>query len=117
MPITDKSDKEIIGIAERMIDEVVKASNQQDWTVFSKHQTAESASDPENRKSVERQWKESELLTSLKPEREILGVLRRDDVAVVYWKQTSDKVPGEYLATYHIKEIAREIKEVGFLIV
>lgn len=117
MPITDKSDKEIIGIAEPMIDEVVKASNQQDWALFSKHQTTASASDPENRKSVERQWKESELLTSLKPEREILGVLRRDDVAVVYWKQTSNKIPGEYLATYHIKEVAREIKEVGFLIV
>ncbi|MDF9434310.1 hypothetical protein [Chromohalobacter israelensis] len=117
MAITDKSDKEIIEIVEPMIDEVVDASNQKDWDSFSKYQTDEEARNPENRKSVERQWKESDLLISLTPEREILGVLRRGDVAVVYWKQTSTKAPGEYLATYHIKEIGNEIKEVGFLIV
>jgi len=117
MPITDKSDEEIIGIAAPMIDNIVKASNEKDWVLFSKYQTPEIASDPENRKSVERQWEESDLLTSLILEREILGVLRRDEVAVVYWKQTSKKVPGEYLATYHIKEIGSEVKEVGFLIV
>ncbi|MBZ5876903.1 hypothetical protein [Chromohalobacter israelensis] len=117
MAITDKSDKEIIEIVKPMIDEVVDASNQKYWDSFSKYQTDEEARNPENRKSVERQWEESGLLTSLTPEREILGVLRRDDVAVVYWKQTSNKIPGEYLATYHIKEIDNEIKEVGFLIV
>ncbi len=117
MAITDKSDKEIIEIVEPMIDEVVNASNQKNWDLFSKYQTTEEANDPENRKSVESQWEESDLLTSLNPEREILGVLRRDEVALVYWKQTSNKVPGEYLATYHVKEVGQEIKEVGFLIV
>jgi hypothetical protein len=117
MAITDKSDKEIIEIVEPMIDEVVGASNKKDWSSFSKYQTDEEARNPGNRESVERQWEESGLLTSLNPEREILGVLRRDDVALVYWKQTSNKFPGEYLATYHIKEIDEEVKEVGFLIV
>ncbi|SDG58464.1 hypothetical protein SAMN05216571_1221 [Onishia taeanensis] len=117
MAITDKSDKEIIEIVEPMIDDVVNASNKKDWSLFSQYQTDEEANDPENRKSVERQWKESRLLTSLNPEREILGVLRREDMALVYWKQTSNKVSGEYLASYHIKEVNKEIKEVGFLIV
>ncbi|MDT8894312.1 hypothetical protein RSO41_06550 [Halomonas sp. I1] len=117
MAITDKSDKEIIEIVEPMIDEVIHASNQRDWESFSKYQTAEEANSLENRRSVERQWEESHLLTSLNPGREILGVLRRDGVALVYWKQTSSKVPGEFLATYHVKEVGQDIKEVGFLIV
>lgn len=117
MTVTDKSDKEIIEIVEPMIDEVINASNQKDWEVFSKYQTDEEARDPENRKNVERLWKESELFTTLNPMGEILGVLRRDDIAVVCWKQTSNKVPGEYLASYHIKEVNNEIKELGFVII
>lgn len=117
MAITDKSDKEIIEIVAPMIDEVISASNQKDWDLFSKYQTDAEANDPANRKNVERQWEESSLLTSLNPVKEILGVLRRDDIAVVYWVQTSNKVPGEYLASYHIKEVNNEIREIGFLIV
>ncbi|ARU56427.1 hypothetical protein OLMES_2364 [Oleiphilus messinensis] len=117
MAITDKSDQEILHIVKPMIDEVVDACNRKDWDSFSKYQTDEEANNPENRKNVERQWNESDVLTSLKPEREILGVLRRDDVALVYWKQTCDNVPGEFLASYLIKEINHEIKEVGFLVI
>ncbi|WP_272644276.1 hypothetical protein [Marinomonas mediterranea] len=56
------------------------------------------------------------MLSSLDINREILGVLRREDVAVVYWKQTGTNVSGEFLASYHVKQFGSEIKEVGFLI-
>ena len=100
-----------------MINDVVVASNQMNWELFSKYQTDEEANDPENRKNVEKQWSESNFLISLSLKREVLGVLRRDDVVSVFWKQTSDDVAGEYLAIYQIKEIDHEIKEVGFLLI
>lgn len=116
MKITDRSDTEIIAIVNPMIDEVVEASNRKDWVAFSKYQREEEANDPSNRRNVEAQWKSSKLLSSLDSSREILGVLRRDDVAVVYWKQTGTSVSGEYLASYHVKQFGSELKEVGFLI-
>ena len=117
MAITEKSDQDIIKIVEPMINDVISASNQMNWALFSKYQTNEEANDPENRKNVEKQWSESKFLTSLSLQREVLGVLRREDVASVFWKQTSKDVAGEYLATYQIKEINHEIKEVGFLLI
>lgn len=117
MSVTFKSDKELIELTQVMIDDVVKASNQRNWDLFSKYQTEEEANDPTNRESVEKQWAEFSFLTSLNLNRDILGVLRRDETALVIWKQTSTEVPGEYLASYHVKEIGKEIKEVGFQII
>ena len=117
MKITDKSDSEIIAIVNPMIDQVVKASNEKDWKTFCKFQTEEEANNPENRKNVETAWKTSTLLSSLNTNREILGVLRRNDVAVVYWKQTSTGSSGEFLASYHVKQFGQDTKEVGFLII
>ena len=117
MAITEKSDDDIIKIVEPMINNVVTASNQKNWELFSKYQTHEEASDPENKKNVEKQWRESKFLTSLSLDRKVLGVLRRESVALVYWKQTSTEVAGEYLASYQIKEVNKEIREVGFLLI
>lgn len=116
MNITDKSDKEIIAVVNPMIDEVVDASNRRDWDAFSQYQTEEEASDPNNRRNVEAQWESSKLLSSLDTTRVILGVLRRDNVAIVCWKQTGRDTSGEYLASYHVKFFGTELKEVGFLI-
>lgn len=115
MSITLKPDSEIIAITKSMIDAVVEASNRKDWESFSQYQTSEEANIPENKLSVEKLWTESKFHTCLSLEREVLGVLRRGDVAVVFWKQTSSSVSGEYLASYHIKEIDQQVKEVGFL--
>lgn len=116
MSITSKSDAEILELALPMIDDVVKASNQKNWALFSKYQTEAEAQDPKNRKNVERLWEEHKFFTSLSLDREILGVLRKDDMAEIVWKQTSAEVSGDYLARYFIKEINQEIKEIGFII-
>lgn len=116
MTITAKSDSEIIEIALPMIDTVVKACNQKDWAAFSMYQTEQEANDPENRSNVERLWEEHEFFTTLSLNRDLLGVLRKDDIAQIVWKQTSTQVEGDYLARYFIKEINQEIKEVGFWI-
>ncbi|SIO92678.1 hypothetical protein [Vibrio spartinae] len=116
MSITSKTDQEIIAIAQPMIDAVVNASNRQDWAAFCAYQTDEEAQDPNNKKHVLKLWQENEFFTSLSLDREILAVLRNNDVVQIVWKQTSDVVPGERLARYFIKEIDQQIKEIGFLI-
>lgn len=117
MQITEKTDPEIIAITSPMIDDVIQASNHKDWPKFCQYQTEEEANDPSNKHNVEKQWEESRFLTSLRLDREIIGVQRRGDIAVVYWTQTSIDVQGEYLASYHVKQYDQIVKEVGFLIV
>ena len=116
MTITAKSDTEILAIALPMINEVVKASNEKDWPTFSRYQRTDEAQDPNNKKHVEQLWENQPLFTSLSLDREILGVLRRNNVAEIVWKQTSSQVAGDYLARYMIEEIDDEIKEIGFVI-
>ena len=43
------------------------------------------------------QWTNNKLLTSLSKQREFFGCLRRNNFVTVLYKQTSDKVPGEFL--------------------
>ncbi len=116
MAITSKTDSEIIEIALPMINDVVKASNSKDWDLFSKYQTEDERSDPENRRSVEDIWEGYEFFSTLNIEREILAVLRKDEIAQIVWKQTSTKISGDGLARYYIKEIDQKIMEVGFTI-
>ncbi|WP_299773300.1 hypothetical protein [uncultured Pseudoteredinibacter sp.] len=117
MPITDKTDKEILAIALPMIDTVINACNRKDWEAFSVYQTEAEAKHPENQANMLKAWDEVELFSSLSLEREVLGVIRNDGIAQILWKQCSNKASGEeYLARYFIKEIEGEIKEVGFLI-
>jgi len=116
MSITTKSDAEILAIATPMIDAVVNASNRQDWASFSAYQTEEEALDPQNKASVLKLWEDQEFFTSLNLHREVLCILRNDEVAQIVWKQTSTKAQGEYLARYFIKEIDEDIREVGFLV-
>lgn len=116
MNITNKSDNEIYDIVTPMINDVIEGSNQKNWALFSKYQTQEELNNPDNRKNVETQWEQHELLTSLTSNREFLGVLRRDDMVQVIWKQKSIKEAGDFLACYAIQEIDNEIKEIGFRI-
>lgn len=117
MPITDRTDKEILAIAVPMIDMVVDACNRKDWEAFSAYQTEAEAKHPENKANMLRAWGEIELFSNLSLEREFIGVIRNDGIAQILWKQRSNKAGSEeYLARYFIQEIEGEIKEVGFLI-
>lgn len=99
-----------------MLNDVIEGSNQKNWALFSKYQTQEEINNPDNRKNVEAQWEQHEFLTSLLLNREFLGILRRDDMVQVVWKQKSTKVSGDFLACYAIKQIENEVKEVSFRI-
>ena len=96
MNLLEKTYQEILEIANTLWDELVKYSNNKDYGGFTKHFSAQmlfGANDVE----LGKQWANNKLLTSLSKERKCFGCLRRNNHVTVLFKQTSDKVPGEFL--------------------
>ena len=96
MNLLDKTDEEIIEIANPIWDNLVKASNIKDYGGFTKDFSAQMLFGA-NEVELGKQWANNKLLTSLSKKKEFLGCLRRNSFVTVLYKQTSDKVPGEFL--------------------
>ena len=96
MKLLEKTDEEILEIANPIWDDLVKYSNNRDYGGFTKHFSAQMLYGA-NEVEIGKQWANNKLLTSLSKKKELLGYLRRDNFVTVLYKQTSDKVPGEFL--------------------
>ena len=96
MKLLDKSDKEILKIAQPIWDNLIKSSNIKDYGGFTKDFSSQmlyGASEVEWGK----QWANNKLLTSLSENQEFLGCIKRDQFVTVLYKQTSNTVKGEFL--------------------
>ena len=96
MNLLEKTDKEILEIADPLWDDLVKFSNNKDYGGFAKHFSAQMLFGA-NEVEIGKQWTNNKLLTSLSKQREFVGCLRRNNYVTVLYKQTSDKIPGEFL--------------------
>ena len=96
MKILDKSDKEIIAIAQPIWDNLVKASNIKDYGGFTKDFSSQMLFGA-NEVELGKLWANNKLLTSLSEKREFLGTIRRGQYITVLYKQTSNTQPGEFL--------------------
>jgi len=96
MKLLEKTDKEILEIANPIWDDLVKYSNNKDYSRFTKHFSAQMLFGA-NEVEIGKQWTNNKLLTSLSKQKEFLGCLKRNNFVTVLFKQTSDTVPGEYL--------------------
>ena len=96
MKLLEKTNEEILEIANPIWDDLVKYSNNRDYGGFTKHFSAQMLYGA-NEVEIGKQWANNRLLTSLSKKKELLGCLRRDNFVTVLYKQTSDKVPGEFL--------------------
>jgi len=115
MKIANKSNSEILKIAESMWDDIVEGANTKNWHLFSKYMPASDVTD-EARENVENQWQQVPLLTSLSKHREFINILRRSNSVLVLWKQWSTTEEGEFLAMLNLKIIDAEIKSVGIFV-
>ena len=106
------SDAEVQKIAEPILADIIKGSNEMNWALFSKHMPKENATE-EARVNVEQQWKENEYLISLSEKPVFMGVIRKLDSVLVVWKQKSMKVEEEFLAKLYLQSINGEIKTSG----
>jgi len=96
MNLLNKTDDEIIEIANPIWDNLVKTSNIKDYRGFTKDFSAQMLLGA-NEVELGKQWANNKLLTSLSKKKEVFGCLRRNLYVTVLYKQISDKVPGEFL--------------------
>ena len=112
MNITDKSDEEIIAIANPIWDNLVKSSNIKDYGGFTRDFSSQMLFGA-NEVELGKQWANNKLLTSLTDKKEIFGCLRRDLHVTVLYKQTSNTVPGEFLGRLVLGVEDSEVKVFG----
>ena len=96
MNLLEKTDEEILEIASPIWDDLVKYSNNKDYSGFTKHFSAQMLYGA-NEVEIGKQWANNKLLTSLSKQKEFLGCLKRNNFVTVLFKQKSDTVPGEFL--------------------
>ena len=96
MNLLEKSDDEIIKIANPIWENLVRSSNNKDYGSFTKDFSSQMLYGA-NEVELGKQWANNKLLTSLSEKQEFLGCIRRDKFITVLYKQKSNTVSGEFL--------------------
>ena len=112
MKLLEKTNEEILEIANPIWDNLVKSSNVKDYSGFTKDFSAQMLFGA-NEVELGKQWANNKLLTSLSKKKEVFGCLRRNLYVTVLYKQTSDNVPGEFLGRLVLGVEDDEIKVFG----
>ena len=112
MSIVEKSDDEIISIADPIWQNLVKSSNIKDYGGFTKDFSSQMLYGA-NEVELGKQWANNKLLTSLSEKQEFLGTIRRNQFITVLYKQTSQTMPGEFLGRLVLGEEDNLVKVFG----
>ena len=112
MSLLDKKDQEIFKIAEPIWDNLVKSSNMKDYGGFTKDFSSQMLYGA-NEVELGKQWANNELITTLSEDCKAFGCLRRGQHVTILFKQTSTKVPGEFLGRLVLSEEDGSVKVFG----
>ena len=112
MNLLEKTNDEILEIADPMWDDLVESSNKRNYLGFIKHFSKEMLMGA-NEIEIGKQWAKNKMLSSLSVEREFLGCLRRGEFITILYKQTSKEVPGEFLGRLVLGVEEEEVKIFG----
>ena len=112
MSIIDKSDKEIIKIAEPIWSNLVKSSNIKDYGSFTINFSSQMLYGA-NEVELGKQWASNDLISSLSEDCKALGCLRRGLYITILYKQTSTKLPGDFLGRLVLGEEDGLVKVFG----
>ena len=96
MKLLEKTDEEILKIANPIWDNLIKCSNNKDYSGFTRDFSAQMLYGA-NEVELGKQWSNNKLLTSLSKKKDFLGCLRRNNFVSVIFKQKSDTVSGDFL--------------------
>src|SRR6056300_1328222 len=96
MNLLEKSDDEIIAIANPIWDNLVKTSNMKDYGGFTKDFGTQMLFGA-NEVELGKQWANNKLIVNLKEMYEPFGTLRRGDHTTILIKQLNTEIPGEFL--------------------
>ena len=112
MSFLEKSDEEIIKIADPIWQNLVKSSNIKDYGGFTKDLSSQMLYGA-NEVELGKQWASNDLISSLSEGCNALGCLRRGMYITVMYKQTSTKIPGEFLGRLVLGEEGGIVKVFG----
>ena len=112
MSFLEKSDEEIIAIANPIWDNLVKSSNIKNYGNFTKDFSTQMLFGA-NEVELGKQWANNKLLTNLSEKYEAFGCLRRGLNITVLFKQTSKEIPGEFLGRLVLGIEDGEVKVFG----
>ena len=112
MKLLEKSDNEIKEIAQPIWDNLVKTSNIKDYGGFTRDFSSQMLYGA-NEVEIGKQWASNKLISTLSEKYEAIGCLRRNLHITVLYKQTSNKVSGEYLGRLVLGEEDGEVKVFG----
>ena len=112
MKLLEKTDEEILEIANPIWDNLVQCSNNKDYSGFTKHFSAQMLYGA-NEVELGKQWANNKLLTNLSEKKEVLGCLRRNLHVTVLYKQISNTVPGDFLGRLVLGIEDNEVKVFG----
>ncbi len=112
MSIIDKSDEEIIKLAEPIWANLVKSSNIKDYGSFTKDFSSQMLYGA-NEVELGKQWASNDLVSSLSENCKAFGCLRRGLYVTILYKQTSTKLPGDFLGRLVLGEEDGLVKVFG----
>ena len=96
MSLLEKSDEELIKIAEPIWNNLIKSSNIKDYGGVTKDFSSQMLYGA-NEVELGKQWASNELISTLSDKYKSIGCLRRGQYITVLYKQTSTKIPGDFL--------------------
>ncbi len=112
MNLLEKTDEEILEIANPFWDDLVKNSNKKDYFEFVKNFSAKMLFGA-NEVEIGKQWANNKLLTSLSEDKQFIGCLRRDNFVTVLFKQRSNELKGDFLGRLVLGIEDNEVKIFG----
>ena len=112
MSLLDKSDDEIIKLADPMWLNLVKCSNIKDYGGFTRDFSTQMLFGA-NEVELGKQWANNKIITNLHETYNPFGTLRRGDHVTVLIKQTNKEVAGEFLGRLVLGVEDGEIKVFG----
>ena len=112
MSLLDKSDEEIIKIADPIWVNLVKSSNIKDYGGFTRDFSSQMLFGA-NEVEIGKQWANNKLISSLSEDPKAFGCLRRGQYVTILYKQTSNKIPGDFLGRLVLGEEDSLVKVFG----
>jgi|TARA_B100001750_G_scaffold242449_1_gene255864 hypothetical protein len=112
MSLLEKSDEEIFKIADPIWSNLVKSSNIKDYGGFTRDFSSQMLYGA-NEVELGKQWASNELISSLAEGCKPFGCLRRGQYVSILYKQTSKKIPGDFLGRLVLGEEDGLVKVFG----
>ena len=112
MNLLNKSDDEIIKIANPIWENLVRSSNNKDYGSFTKDFSSQMLYGA-NEVELGKQWANNELISTLSEGCKAFGCIRRGLYVTILYKQTSTKIPGEFLGRLVLGDEGDQVKVFG----